>query len=431
MSNLPENWDCLPLGELAEIRVSNVDKKTTPGEHPVRLCNYTDVYNNTYLYANNDYMEATATQAEIDKFRLQAGDVVITKDSETPDDIGIPAIIESSAPTLICGYHLAILRCGSQIDPTWLAKQIEHYDVAHHLGRVAVGTTRYGLGYNVIVQTPIRIAPMPEQLKVSHILRTVDKAIQQTDALIAKLRQMKAGLLHDLLTRGLDENSELRDPVAHPEQFQESALGLIPVGWEVRILGEVGNWLSGGTPYKSSPAYWDGAVPWVSPKDMKVFLLDDTEDHVSELGAREGSRIVPPGTVFIVVRGMILAHTFPVAITMREMAFNQDMKAIITYENVSATYLAYWFIANSSAMLGLVTESTHGTKRFDLDDLLRYELQLPPLKEQQAIVDILATYDIRIQAEEATREKLALLKCGLMDDLLTGRVRVNVVEEKA
>jgi len=95
---------------VVELRTSNVDKKSEDGEKAVRLCNYVDVYKNDKITMSLDFMEATATEAQIERFALQVGDIVITKDSETPDDIGVPALITETAPDLVCGYHLAILR---------------------------------------------------------------------------------------------------------------------------------------------------------------------------------------------------------------------------------------------------------------------------------------------------------------------------------
>src|SRR4051812_26255043 len=90
-----------------------------------------------------------------------------------------------------------------------------------------------------------------------------------------------------------------------------------PPGWSRTQLGTIGAWSNGGTPSKARADYWLGTIPWVSPKDMKRFVLDDAEDHVSDAAARSGTRIVPAGCVFIVVRGMILAHSFPVCVTAR------------------------------------------------------------------------------------------------------------------
>lgn len=100
----------IPLKRVATIRVSNVDKKVVEGDQPVRLCNYTDVYHRAVISPEQDFMPATATREQISTFRLQPGDVIITKDSETAEDIGVPAFVKAGAPDLMCGYHLAIIR---------------------------------------------------------------------------------------------------------------------------------------------------------------------------------------------------------------------------------------------------------------------------------------------------------------------------------
>ncbi len=121
----PAGWKEVPLRAVADTKFSNVDKLTKAGERPVRLCNYTDVYNNDYITQDIEFMEATTAQPEIDKFRLQVGDVIITKDSETPYDIGIPARVDYAADDLVCGYHLALLRPNQEVvDPDYLSKQL-------------------------------------------------------------------------------------------------------------------------------------------------------------------------------------------------------------------------------------------------------------------------------------------------------------------
>jgi type I restriction enzyme S subunit len=117
-------WPVGKLCSIADIRISNVDKKTYASEKPVKLCNYLDVYTNEYVTGGLDFMEASASITEIERFGLRLGDVVITKDSETPDDIGIPAVIAESIDRLVCGYHLAVIRpMADQLDSTYLAKQ--------------------------------------------------------------------------------------------------------------------------------------------------------------------------------------------------------------------------------------------------------------------------------------------------------------------
>jgi type I restriction enzyme S subunit len=105
-----QKWRDVQLKEIAEIRTSNVDKKTVADQPAVRLCNYTDVYYNPYITNDVSFMDATATKSQIEKFGLQKGDVIITKDSESPDDIAVPALIDEELDNVLCGYHLALIR---------------------------------------------------------------------------------------------------------------------------------------------------------------------------------------------------------------------------------------------------------------------------------------------------------------------------------
>ena len=96
--------------------------------------------------------------------------------------------------------------------------------------------------------------------------------------------------------------------------------------WRKTTLGDCADWQSGGTPFKGNPAFWSGTIPWVSAKDMKVFRLHDAEDHISTAAIGKGGKLVPAGTILLLVRGMTLHNDVPICVTMREMAFNQDQE---------------------------------------------------------------------------------------------------------
>ena len=175
-------------------------------------------------------------------------------------------------------------------------------------------------------------------------------------------------------------------------------------------LGKCADWLSGGTPRKSRDDFWGGDFPWASAKDMKVFRLYDTEDHITQLAIDEGARVAPEGAILILVRGMTLHNDVPLCVTMREMAFNQDVRAIVPKEGTDLNYLAYWLLAKKPMLLGLVDSAGHGTGRFHTDVLKALEISLPPLPEQRAIASILGALDDKIELNRrmnATLESLA------------------------
>ena len=138
-------WRLAALADVVELRLSSVDKKTVPDERAVRLCNYSDVYHHRVIRTGRDYMEATATEREIRNCALRLGDVIITKDSETAADIGVPAVVGEEVPDLVCGYHLAILRPSkADLDGHFLFHALGDHGAKRQFRRYASGITRYG-----------------------------------------------------------------------------------------------------------------------------------------------------------------------------------------------------------------------------------------------------------------------------------------------
>jgi type I restriction enzyme S subunit len=171
-------------------------------------------------------------------------------------------------------------------------------------------------------------------------------------------------------------------------------------------------------------AYWAGTIPWVSPKDMKVSRLHDAIDHVSEEAIGAGTRLLPRGAILIVVRGMILAHSLPVARAERALAFNQDIKGLVVSANNDSEFVLWWLTANKTLLLSKTTESTHGTKRLPSEALYEVKIPLPERQEQTAIAESLNDMDSEITAIEQRRDKTRKLKQGMMQELLTGRIRL-------
>ena len=188
--------------------------------------------------------------------------------------------------------------------------------------------------------------------------------------------------------------------------------------------GHSGATLSGGTPPSSDGRFWGGDIPWISSKDMKVSRLHDCVDHVTPLALGNGTRLVQPGTILTVVRGMSLAHSFPVAIVERPVAFNQDLKAFVPHPDVGGEFILRRLEANQSRLLLLATGASHGTKRIPTGDLLVSRVPLPPHVEQHAIAEALSDVESLFEAMEAMIAKKRARRQGAMQQLLTGRARL-------
>lgn len=404
----PDGWQEIPLVAASDIRFSNVDKKSYVSEKPVRLCNYTDVYSKEYVRGDEDFMHATASGGEVARFAIQSGDVIITKDSETPDDIGIPAVVLDAPDDLLCGYHLALIRPRSnQVDPVFLAKQVAHHRISRYYARLANGLTRYGLANTVVENTPVWLPEPPEQQRVAGILRKIDETIAKTEAVIAKLKAIKQGLLHDLLTRGLDDNGELRDPEKHPEQFNDSLLGFIPAKWSAVSIGDIcilgrGRVISqkelqehpGIYSVYSSQSEREGIFGYIDTYDFEGEYVTWTTD-----GANAGTVFYRSGRFNCTnVCGTLKAKA---SVNMRFLAAALSRRAKL--------YVSY--IGNPKLMNNVMGKILVALP----DDCL----------EQDVIAELLSESDARIGCEESYLSKLRGIKKGLMQDLLTGRVRVN------
>jgi type I restriction enzyme, S subunit len=422
----PDDWRAKALFSVAEPRFSSVDKLTHGSEEPVRLCNYTDVYNHDYITGDLEFMRASATQPEIDRFGLRIGDVIITKDSETPDDIGIPAVVDYTAPDLVCGYHLALLRPDqAQVDPTFLAKQLRHVRLARYFGQQSNGLTRYGLPIAAVNNAPLWLPELGEQKAAGAILRLVDEAIAKTEAVIAKLRQVRAGLLHDLLSRGLDQNDQLRNPIAHPEQFQPSPLGHIPKEWVVAPLRHFLDSVEYGI---STSLSSEGNLPV-----LRMNNLAGGEASLDDL--KFATREVPK--TLLLRRGDVLFNRTNSYEHVGRTGIWRGQLPVATF----ASYLVRLDPAPArltSEFLNLVLnmpESQQRMRRYATPAVQQVninptQLQLmhvaaPKLVVEQERIAAVANESARpLAAEIAELVKLLALKSGLMTDLLTGRVRV-------
>lgn len=185
LRKIPRHWKIMKLKFIANNKFSNVDKKTNDQEIPIQLCNYIDVYKNDYITNNIQFMDATASSEEIEKYKIKIGDVLITKDSETPGDIATPALVKEISKNLVCGYHLAFLRprknmiLGEYLFWLFMSKSFnQHFEVS------ARGITRYGLSISAFNDVKIPLSGIEEQRDISAVLKGIS---DKTNNLVSKL----------------------------------------------------------------------------------------------------------------------------------------------------------------------------------------------------------------------------------------------------
>ena len=252
----------------------------------------------------------------------------------------------------------------------------------------------------------------------------IDELVAKKERLIELLQEKRTALITRAVTRGLKPDVPLKGSGVE-------WLGEIPEHWGTARMWRISSAKSGGTPAKDEPAYWDGEIPWVSPKDMKRRLIDSSEDCVTERALEEtGLRLFPPPLVLIVVRGMILAHSFPVAVTTVPVTINQDMKALVLGDEVDPYYVA-WVMEGVGREIraAIVEEAGHGTRAIRMDQWRTVVAPVPHGSEQRAITTFLdcetARIDTLVDKIQKAIAHLKELRTALISAAVTGKIDVR------
>lgn len=431
LRSLPSGWNRERLRRVAQVKLSSVNKKTVEGERPVRLCNYTDVYYQDRITGGLDLMQATASDSDVADLHLQAGDVIITKDSESWDDIGVPTYVEETLPDVVCGYHLAILRP----DLSSLVGRFLHYALMSRTGAAqfhisARGVTRYGLTQAAIKSVVVPLPSVRQQRAIVDFLdektARIDEIVEDKKRLIRCLEEKRQALIRRAVSLGLDEQRPIRDA-------RLPWLECIPEDWDEVQIRFVARLESGHTPSRSKPEYWAPkklTVPWVTLADVwqmreaRREYIEDTEEMISDEGvANSGARVLPKRTV-------MLSRTASVGfsgIMALPMATSQDFANWVCGPDLVPEFLLYVFRSMKPEFERLMTGSTHQT--IYMPEIRRLMTPLPPREEQKAIVTSLRArlgpLDSTMRDIRAQIDVLQEYRSSLVTAAVTGEIDVR------
>ena len=399
---LPIDWKIVLLKEICKIIVSNVDKHIFENEIPVKICNYTDVYYNNFIFSELKLSDGTVKSEELQKYSLRKGDVIITKDSEDRKDIAVPALVLEEMENVVCGYHLAILRPFSKkIDSGYLSQMINYAPINHQFQKLANGMTRFGLNICSIENAKIPIPDLNEQQKISEILMGCDLKITIINNLVNELKIRNKNISKNLISgrkRIQGFNNEwkfiplencLKNEIRLVEKPKEPFLSI-----GIRSHGK-------GIFHKPNFNPADIAMEElyeVKEDDLIVNITFAWEQAIAIVSKEDD--------------GGLVSHRFPTYIFKKEKAIPEFFRHFILQPRFK--YL-----------LELISPGGAGRNRvMSKKDFLKLEVKIPSVEEQQAIAEVLDAANLELKLYE---EKLRLLqeqKKGLLQQLLTGKTRV-------
>lgn len=426
LGQVPEHWDVRRLGSLLQER-----RETNEG---LRVTEVLSVLRERGVipYAEKGNI-GNKKSDDISRYKVvRPNDIVVNSMNVIIGSVGLSKFTGCISPV----YYI-LTRRDAQDDPGYLNAYFQTKPFQQSLIRLGNGILahRMRIPMELLKCEPFPRPPADEQTAIVRFLDYMDRRIRRyiraKQKLIKLLEEYKQALIHQAVTGSIDVRTGKPYP-AYKDSGVEW-LGEVPEHWQVRKLKYVVSFTGGGTPSKTVAVYWEGDVPWVSPKDMTRPVLHDTTDHISwdaiEVSA---TSLVPAGTLLIVVRSGILRRKIPAAINAVPMALNQDMKALRPKERLAETTFLLAFIQGCEVTL--LTEWTkHGAtvESIEYELLANSRIPLPPLPEQNTIVEYLDTQTTKIDAAiAATRSEIELLReyrTRLIADVVTGKVDVREV----
>jgi type I restriction enzyme S subunit len=429
LGQVPEHWEVRPLRRLIEGSVINgLFKKKDQFGSGTRLLNVFDVYQRDFYVDFEQLERVICTAEEQAAFAVRRGDLFFVRSSLKQEGIAVVCVAGPCDEPSVFECHLVRARPL----PNHVGGRYASYVLNSPVHRAilianAKVTTMTTIDQEAILSTPIPVAPLPEQLAIASFLdretAKIDSLVAEQQRLIELLKEKRQAVISHAVTKGLEPNVRMKDSGIE-------WLGNVPEHWEVKPLKYLARFASGGTPSKTVIQYWNGDVPWASSKDLKSETLADTIDHTTQFAlADDAASLVPTGSILVVVRGMILLHTFPVVQTERPMAINQDLKAITAINGVSQAYLPWLLRGTTTATFQRIDEAAHGTKVLRMEAWTSIELPVPPPDEQRAIVAFVmqqrSVLECLIAEAQHAIDLLQERRTALISAAVTGKIDVR------
>ena len=405
---IPANWSVFSIGELFDYLCTASNSRADLGETgAVAYVHYGDIHTRFHHFIDfsRDNVPRLSANKNATATRLRDGDLIVADASEDYAGVGKSVEVRNLGETeAISGLHTFLLRSKDwRVHAGYRGYLLEKKPVKEQLRRLATGLKVFGISKRVLRDIRIPLPSPAEQRAIAEALSDVDGLLQSLEALIAKKRAIKQAAMQQLLTG-------------------KTRLPGFSGAWETTTIGEVADIKNGATPSTQISAYWNGSIPWCMPTDITAtpwkYLLA-TERSVTEAGLTScAATLLPVGALLLCSRatvGEVKISAFPVCT-------NQGFKSLVCKDNVSNEFLYYLLLTLKTQLIERATGSTF--LEIGKRDVASIELSVPNYAEQCAIAAILSDMDAEIDALEKRRDKARALKQGMMQQLLTGRMRL-------
>ncbi|MDK0736285.1 restriction endonuclease subunit S [Clostridium perfringens] len=411
LGKIPNEWQIKNLEEILVLGPQNgiYKHKNFYNGSKNYIIQLGDFYScNKYLRFNN-LSGIELNNNEIELYKLNAGDLIINRVSKAIDGVGRIKIVLNCDKVIV--YESNLIRASlnkQEVIPEFIYYVSEGTVFRGLIMKMAKVSNQTSISQHDIKLIKIALPTISEQKKIISILSTVDEQIENTEKLIQKNQELKKGLMQQLLTKG----------IGHTE-FKKTELGIIPKKWRLKKIDEIGKVITGNTPKTTEKDNYGDEFLWVSPFDMgSSKYIKNTNKMLSKKGF-DKARKLPSGAVLVTCIGSTIGK---IGIATNELSTNQQINSIICNEDVDSEFIYYAIDYNfskysnyiSNQAVPIINKSTFG----------EFLIQIPELKEQNKVAKILSKVDDNIEKQLNKKKKLEILRNGLMQQLLTGNIRV-------
>lgn len=393
----------------AETKIDNVLSSTIGGvwgvdpeldEVNVKVVRSTEFRASGVLFYESA-VDRSIKKSQLVNRKLIQGDILLEKSGGGPDQpVGRVVFVKEDIPNnTVCSNFVQLVRPdASKIIPRYLFLVLWQWHYENRTLQFQAQTTGIrNLRTPDYLAQDINLPPLPEQKRIVDLISSVDCYIDALEQQAESARKSRSAVLHEMLSAGGDE-------------------------WTETTLSEVADWSGGITPSMANPKFWEsGTIPWISSGDVLRMHSDGVQKRVTETALQETTlRLLPKGTVLIVVRSGILLHTLPIALLNEAATINQDIKAGIPKSFIHGSFLCLLLQMHATTILERCRKTGTTVQSISTDAFLTFNIAIPSPAEQKRIVDLISTMDDEISATEKLISETKQLRSGLLSDLLSG-----------
>jgi type I restriction enzyme S subunit len=411
IGEIPKDWELVKLSDIAEDIYYGITAKAVENKTGLKMLRTTDIKDYIVDWDSLPFCEVTEKRGDIQRFLLKKGDLIIARAGTT----GVSVLVEKDFENVIFGSYLIKVRLSRKVLPKFMRYFCQSRLYWDHITSSQAGSTLKNISLPVLRSLNVPLpSSIEEQQKIAEILSTVDKAIQKTNEVIAKTERLKKGLKQELLTKG----------IGHKE-FKDTEIGRIPKEWEIVKLGDVLELCQYGLsiPLKEKGKYpivrMDEIVNgYISPNVVKYVDLDEEtfEKFKLEKGDILFNRTNAPNLVgrtgIFLLEGDYVFASYLIRLRVKHEIFDPH-------------FLTFYLIFSEERLKQLATRAVHQAN-INATNLRKLKIPRPAIEEQRKIAEILSTIDKKLEVERNEKAKLERIKQGLMDLLLTGKIRVKI-----